>query len=380
MSKQLNNNNNNKNAKPNKQKNGNPKGQTQKVGSSKGKNLRAAARQESEEYVPGPRWNDTSSLSAAVTNYVCALVDPFEAEPCTVPNQPPLMTRPCKYWAKGTFSTSPVAGANDTGFVVMCPIDGMFNDGDFVFTNSNALAVPNVDLTTAGAQTPFFSNADYPFADFGATAKSGRVVACGLRVRNITPSFSKGGQCGGLAEPSHGSLSGFTLTGLDAYQESARHGGRDLNSWIELLWRPVASGDMDFSYAAVAPTAPDGFSLGFIVVAPAGSPQTYEFEAYLICELQGQLVTSKTFSIADSKGYDAVANTLVAAPKLHKPHVRDDKIPLAAHKAADHINKHMTSHDGRSRRPPPPRQEDKSFMSTALDLAPSFFNLIGSFL
>ncbi len=346
-----------------------------KLNSSKGKNFRAAAREQKARDVP--LWADEDVLSPAISQYIDAIVDPFEAPPCSLPNQPPLMTRPAKYWTKGTFSSSPVAGAGGVGFVIMNPGSGISNNTPSVLTNSAALALPQIDITTAGAFTNYFSNADYPAADFGAAAKQGRVVAAGLRIRNITPNLSRGGQCIGLASPAHETLSGLTVTNLDAFQESARHGGKDLSSWIEVTWRPVDTDDYDFMITFPAANQPNGATLGFIVVAPSGSPQTYEFEAYGIYELQGQLVTSKTFSVADSKGFDAVSNSLVAAPKLHKPHVRDEKMRGAAKLAANFVVKHMSTHGGPAY--PPPKQEHKNILTQVLDMAPSFLNAVGTF-
>jgi len=328
---------------------------------------------------PNAAWQEQSCLSQAVRAYVHAIVDPFDALPCSVPNQPPLMTRPAKYWSKGTFSTSSVAAAQDTGFIACVPINGVFNNASFIYYNSAAYSSTIVDVTTAGQFTTVASNADYPLADFSAATKTARIVAAGLRIRNITPALTRGGQCVGLAEPAHGTLNGLSIQGFNAYQESNKHGPKETASWIELLWRPAESDDMDF-YSTFAPgNSVNGACLGFLIQGPAANPQSYEYEAYGIYELQGQLVTSKTFSVADTKGYEAITNTLVAAPKLHKSHVRDENMPKAAEKAAEHVVKHMQSHDSHSRYPPPDHQE-KSFMSTALDLAPSFFNLIGSFL
>lgn len=351
-----------------------------KPGSSRGKRYRASARGAAGVAEDDrPYWADDNILSPAVSQYMHALVDPWEAIPCSVPNQPPLMTRPSKYWARGTFSTSPVAGANGFGFIAVSPFNGVANDGDFVFYNSQALALPLIDVTTAGQFTLANSNADYQVSEFsGLTPKSARVVSCGLRIRNLTSALTRGGQCIGLAEPSHGTISTMTVTGMDAYQESARHGAKDLSQWIELLWRPVDTDDMDFNSTFFNPNVPNGVDMGFILVAPAGAPQTYEFEAFGIYELQGQLVTGKSFSVADTKGYDAVANTLVISPKLHKPHVRDQRIPEAAQKAANHVVKHMQTHGGQ--RYPPPKPADKSFVSSVLDMAPGIMSIMGAIL
>lgn len=307
-------------------------------------------------------------LSAATTAYLHAASDPFEAPPCAVPNSPALMTAPRKVWSKGSFSSSTVPAALDTGFIVISPETGMVNDLAVGYTNSAALAVPNVNL---GASVATFSNSEFTSAALGPNAMQARVVSVGLRIRNITPSLTRGGQCIGLTEPAHGSVNGFTVAIMDSYNESERHGGKELSQWLELIWHPVDTDDYDFvSVPNVTPC------MGFIVTAPSASPQTYEYEIYGIYEYQGRNVIGKVFSVADSRGYEAVANTIVSSPKLHKSHTRDERLPEATHKAATHmLTHHMSGNMSKKKEVP---EKDKSFLSTVLGMAPSIFNLVSS--
>jgi len=230
------------------------------------------------------------------------------------------------------------------------PTFGVTNDAGMVVINSAALPTPTIDLTNAANFAFFTSNSDYAVANFGATnaanSVQARVVAFGLRIRNITPALTRGGQCVGLAHPAHASLDTFTVADMDAFAESGRHSGKDLGSWIELTWRPVDSDDTDFFYTFAAPNAPDAGTLGFLAVAPSASPQTYEYEAYGLYEIQGN-IGDKAISIADPTGHAAVSNTLVAAQKLHKPHVRDERLPGAAHRATEEMVKKHQSGPGR---------------------------------
>lgn len=278
-----------------------------------------------------------ASMSKYSKAYLHALADPFEAPPCILPSFPALLVRPVKVWAKGTFSTVSAGAAQDYGFAVLSPYLSIANDFSMVVTNSNALATKTIDLTTGGASIGFGSNSEYNSTNFGQQLAQYRVVAAGLRIRNITPNLTKGGQTVGLAEPSHASVDGLNVAGFDLYLESARHSAKDLGSWIQLVWRPVDTDDADFNFTFPTATSVNGYNMGFQVVAPAGNPQSYEFEGYAIIEVQGKNVVGKIPSIADTKGFEAINNTIVASRTLHIPHVRDERIVPAAQAHANNI-------------------------------------------
>lgn len=282
-------------------------------------------------------WLPMASMSKYSRAYLHALADPFEAPPCILPSFPALLVRPVKVWAKGTFSTVSAGPAQDYGFIVLSPYLSIANDFSMVVTNSNALATQTIDLVTGGASTGYTSNSEYSSPNFGAQLAQYRVVAGGLRIRNITPNLTKGGQTVGLAEPSHASVNGMNVAAFDLYLESARHSAKDLGNWIQLVWRPVDTDDADFNFTFPTATSVNGYNMGFQIVAPSGNPQTYEFEGYAIIELQGKNVVGKIPSVADTKGFEAINNTIVASRTLHVPHVRDERIVPAAQAHADNI-------------------------------------------
>jgi hypothetical protein len=228
----------------------------------------------------------------------------------------------------------------DFGYIAIAPAAGAAGaNSGFVITSNNALNAATIDLNNAPVNTVWTSNSEYDFADFGANLAQYRIVGVGVRIRNITPALTKGGQCIGLAEPSHSVITNMTTGDFDAYSESARHSAKDLGSWIQLVWRPVDSDDADFQFTFPTPAVGsiNGFCMGFIIVPPAGSPQTYEFEAYGLYEIQGKNVTSKRFSIADTSGFEATSNAVVQSTNLYRPHVRDPQMVSMATVASEHI-------------------------------------------
>lgn len=289
-------------------------------------------------------------MGNSAKRYLHALVDPFDAPPCIVPSFPALLVRPIKVWSKGTFST--VSGgapaADGFGFIVACPSYGPAGDYNIVYANNNTLTTSTIDLQTAGVGTGSLSNSEYKFADFGEQKAQYRVVSCGLRIRNITPALTRGGQTIGLTEPSHSSMDGFDVNRMDSYSESARHSAKDLGSWIQLVWRPVDTDDADFQFTFPTAYQLNGYDMGFVVIAPSGNPQTYEFECYGLYEIQGSNVTSKVASVADTKGFEAINNVMVSARTLHRPHVRDDRLVPAAMAHADDTLVNQMTHVGRS--------------------------------
>jgi len=300
-----------------------------------------------------------SPLSPAATAYGEAIANPFDAAPCGIPNTPSLLTRKTKYWTKGTFTTSTDPAALGVGYVAVNPFAGMANDSQWVRTSVPANPNPAIDLVAVGETVGYNSNSEYTLASFGPQFAQKRVVACGLRIKNITANIQVGGKVIGLTEPTHASLSGFGEGGLNAFLETGILSGEALRKPLKLLWYPTDTNDTNMTSAFPADNAQNGSCMAFLCVAPSGLPQTYEFEAYIIAEIQGQNVTSKDLSIADSTGFEAVTNVMTAAHKLHKPHIEDPQSGKHMVAAA----KHMVNHGQSSRAPRPKRRMNRTSLA-----------------
>lgn len=352
-----NNNNNNKNSKQTSSAKQN-KNRRQIQGSRKKNNYEALSSYPKQGFV----------LSNAAGLYARALSDPFQSEACAVPSSPALMTSCRKVWSRGKVDTTTV-GLN-SGFIVASPENGAMSDLPTVAIN-NATWTGGAINTSAGTTSTFPSNAEYPIASFGQGKIQTRLVAYGLRIKNTTSLQFRGGSVVGLAEPSHADLNGFTLNDFNSYSEAANFSKAE--DWVELLWRPVDTDDYDFYY-----TITNGYTMGFYITAPnSASQQTYDWEIFGLYEYQGKNVTGKTHSVADDVGSNAVANTMVAAAKLHQPHMRDERIAETTHQAANHMLKHkMTPHHPANNN----SSESSGLFSSVLNLAPSAFNLLGALL
>jgi hypothetical protein len=95
------------------------------------------------------------------------------------------------------------------------------------------------------------------------------------------------------------------------------------------VWHPINPDEYEFHNSAefVPFTTPGqtggagfwyNYSLGFIAIAPATTPQTYEYEAVVIFEAKGLLVHGQLPTEADSPGLSWVQN-LVKDTAARKP-------------------------------------------------------------
>lgn len=321
-----------------------------------------------------------SPLSPAATAYARALTNPFDAEVCGVPNIPAILTKKLKVWSKGTFTTSTAAAANGVSWITVNPFAAAANDQEWVKTNSPASPIPSIDVVTAANYTAYNSNSEFAAASFGVVSAQKRVVATGLKIKNLTPDINIGGKTIGLLEPTHGSLHGFAETGMNAFVESEIHTGRDLKKPLVLLWYTSDTNDTNMTSSFPADNAQNGACMGFIVVAPPANPQTYEFEAYAIVEIQGVNVTGKDLSIADSTGFEAVQNTMTSSHKLHKPHVQDSRIGDHAVVAANHMV--VTQQSSRAAPPTKPKAppQQKNLLGDVLGIAAPLITGIANWL
>lgn len=153
----------------------------------------------------------------------------------------------------------------------------------------------------------------------------------------------------GIMNASHSNLNLQTFAGIEAFDESGKISVHS-REWIRVLFRPVLANDLDFKTAPVnINAANDGAFMGFAIQAPAGLPQTYEFEFYAINEYQGPAVRHKVVSPIDTVGADAAHTVMLASETLQKPHVENPALPATA-VAATHavVTQHSSSSSKKS--------------------------------
>lgn len=284
-------------------------------------------------------------LSDDTSDYVTSLANPYDTGPkdARVPSFPALETATRTYWSKGTFTT----GTLNFGFILGDPLSLLANDRNSVYGSLAAFPGSTTTIVLAANQVAgYMGNSEFTTASLGPNGIQGRIVSCGMRVRNITPKLSRGGQLFGLQEPAHASLDGTSLAAMQAYQESASC-SPDSKMWTNLNYKMVDTDDNDF--IAVYPGQGAGnlnaTYICFIAIAPAGSPQTYQYEFWGNFEIQGRNVSGKGPSNTDATGFSAVSAVSALSPAMHQPHqISSEDMAHGARVATAHYA--LTHHTG----------------------------------
>lgn len=264
-------------------------------------------------------------LPPCVREWVDLVVNPFRhADKICMPLPPATPAAPLTTWVKGVFVTGTTP---EKGFVSMAPRQMCVNDAAAVAYTTSAF----VGTTIVTSGTGVFiaqPNSPYVTADFGVDPAIAdmqyRVVAAGLRVRNITPIVDRGGRLQLTAEPDHNSLVGSDYTDLTAYDST--YSGKIDGDWSTVVYVPARTSNSDYL---------DGINgnhtLGVICAAPAGKPQTYEYEGWAHFQLIGAKARGKQKVAIDVVGgnmaWEAMSDTLsdrvkVTASAIYD-HVRD---------------------------------------------------------
>jgi len=197
----------------------------------------------------------------------------------------PLMTRKVRTFAKGVMNT----GTLGFGFVLLSPERMAANDTAPVYFSDATYAGSTVNTPPAVGVVIGASNSDYVLAQFGTTATLAqfRVVSSGLRVRYVGTNLNRGGQMIALQEPTHDDLLGYSLTALDAQDQSVRFKVNE--KWTYLTYRPVFDSETLFSADPVL----GGVRARYLVIAvqaPTGVSGAFEWEAFTNFEFTGQSV------------------------------------------------------------------------------------------
>lgn len=263
-------------------------------------------------------------VPACVPNYGLALLNPFDGPITCVPDGPVIATEKRRQWARGSFVTS---ATTNVGFVTLAPYkiasDDNISDSCFVaYTNLTTFAGSAIDRTTATGLAYLPSNGPYLDSNVGSdeTDVQFRIVAAGLRCKNITALLDRGGKVIGLTQPAHETLDGYDEAKLLAVAESGYFSGSD-EGWVTIVAKPGDIGDFGFSKATASDGAGVAVSnyMALMAVAPASKPQTYAFEAYVVVEYTGAPATAKTPGESSPEGVARLLSHLSGTEVANKP-------------------------------------------------------------
>ncbi len=269
------------------------------------------------------------ALSRPAVEYARAMANPFSGPLATIPDFPSVPSRRIRCFSRGYF----YAGTAGVGYVLADPYLAATNDLNSVYTSDSTY--PGTSLAVAGlGVVPGKTNPDYSSTDFGIGALAqGRIIGAGLRVKYSGTELNRGGVLLGITSPNHQSLVNFDFTDVDKFDCSVRfRPGEKWNTTLycpvsqdELLYGPTlgSKGGSDFTGAYVY----QGL-MAFMIQAPTVAVgAAFQYEFYLVYELQGVAVRGIVPSVSDPTGFSAVQTTaqltMMRAHDMH-PDTRAD--------------------------------------------------------
>jgi len=253
----------------------------------------------------------TTRLSQCAADYLSVLENPFSGKTSCVPTLTNFPTMKHSVRASGTFNTGATPYA---GYVLVAPFVAMFNASSINYSQGayDGTGFWNGTVGEAGAAT----NSPYLPA-YTKEQVSTRLVACGLRVRNVSPALTRGGSLVGLETLGHGDLQGESLTSV-LMQDTAQRVAPD-GEWHSVVYHPQDDDEYDYLGANQIVGERSNAFLGFVAQAQNVTyAQSYEWEVYVVFEAKGSLVHGLTPSMSDPTGLAAVQNAS-ATVALRKP-------------------------------------------------------------
>jgi hypothetical protein len=249
------------------------------------------------------------------------LNNPFSGNVACVPSEFSFPTLKQNFRASGTFTT----GTAGFGFVSFNPFAAVFqvappdvsNPVVFSLSAFASLAVQPYVFGTACAIT----TSPYP-PTYVQEQMTFRLVAAGLRVRNVTPLLNRGGSLIGIETMNHDSLVGTSIPGA-LLEDTAERCNTNSTGWQSVVYHPMQYAELSF----YAPSLTIGVPfIGFLAQTTASDgtvPQIYEFEACSVVELKGSMAHGLTPSMSDPVGLGIVQN-ITSMPQSRKPFISDD--------------------------------------------------------
>lgn len=233
------------------------------------------------------------------------------------------MKQACR--ASGTFNT----GTSGFGYVFVSPFNFIFNNTNPITWTDSTYPLTNMNAGT-GSNT---ANSNSPFNNSNnSDALQVRLVACGLRVKNVTALLAKGGTLVGAESLNHTDMLGYTVAST-LNMATAQRMNAVSEEWSSVVWHPVDEDEYDYVSFSAFNFLQNAHTLAFMAqVGDATQIQTYEWEINCAFECKGTIVQTLTPSLSDPKGLAIVQNaTSTAADR--KPWVGDrakQLLPLLA--------------------------------------------------
>ncbi len=281
--------------------------------------------------LPAP--NPALKLSACASKYAKVLEDPFSGATACVPALTNFPTMKHSVRIRGQFSTNPTTGV---GMVTFNPFAAMFNTTGSVSpiysTTATATTVTNFVTPQGSIATGVQgtnSNSPYLYTLGGDSVRC-RLVAAGLRIKNVTALLNRGGALTGLETLSHTDLNGRSY-GDVLNEDTCEIMNASYNGWTSVTYHPQDEDEFDFFAgsdigSAVAPGPIFNWFMGFMAINTV--QQDYDFEAYAVFEAKGKVVHGLTPSQSDPIGLSAVQNAVMPVEQ-RKPFITSSTIKAA---------------------------------------------------
>lgn len=241
------------------------------------------------------------ALSDCAQRYCKALEDPFSGITACVPTITNFPTLKHSFRTRGTFKTG-----DSTGFVTINPYAMMFSDLVGGVYTSNTYTGNTIQASGTGVNAIYGAGTPYDSTDSAGDVKL-RLVAAGLRVRNVTAITARGGVLAMSETINHSASIGYTYNTLLA-QDTAESLDATLGSWSSVTWHPQDEDEFDFIAGSQAAAAPYGNTVLSAIAedAVSAASQTYEWEVFIVCEAKGNMVHGLSLSHSDPQGLAAV--------------------------------------------------------------------------
>lgn len=256
--------------------------------------------------------------------YAKILADPWTAEPVGIATGSPCASQVFRSFAQGSGST----GTNGFGFITIAPT--MSNDAPAVNYSTpvwSGVAMPTNNGAPGTNTEPYLSlpyntTAFLPPSNAGlANSIVGRVVSMAFRVTNTTSALNRAGKIRiGQTPFSSTYAKGFSdqsdlVTG-NAYQEAAS------DRTLEYRWQTTSTTDLEYNVwdtTAQERSIPLSYKVNpnqavlptcyAMVSCPAGTPQDFDWQAVIVVEYAGYVLSGVTISGATKRLNDvAVVN------------------------------------------------------------------------
>lgn len=273
-----------------------------------------------------------SRWSACARDYFRSLEDPFAMKVSCIPTTLNTPSQKFCSWSRGTFTT----GTAGTGWIIVSPGRGMSSDLNCAYYTMATYTGTSALRPFAGDLGVSSSNTNAPYASTNVQEDySVRLVASGLRVRNITPLLSRGAITYMLEQQAHQTLISAvsnTDPNVDPLNDwGSMEGVESLNldsgDWGSVVFHPMNPTEMAFDGANNwAASSTVNFSRGNWTlgaqVNQTSAMQTFEFEIVTIYEAVGRLIVGESPSHSDTVGMDTISNIL-SSIQIRKPRVGD---------------------------------------------------------